>query len=81
MAKTTEKVKAEKIEKAPKAPKTKKVGYFRGAFAELKQVHFPTRKATWKMVLAVVIYVLAFTALVLLLDMLFDFIFKNLLRA
>ncbi len=56
-----------------------KVGYFRGAFAELKQVHFPTRKSTWKMTLAVIIYVVVFLVFIALLDVLFELIFNNIL--
>lgn len=58
----------------------KKVGYFKGAWLELKQVRWPNRRATWSLTFAIIIFTLLFTALILLLDAgfkyLFDFIIK-----
>lgn len=76
--------KATPTTKAKKATKTqakpKQVGYFKGAWIELKQVRWPNRKSTWSLTLAVITFTLFFTALVLLLDAgfkyLFDFIIK-----
>lgn len=63
-----------------KRSSVKKVGYFKGAWIELKQVRWPNRKATWSLTFAVIMFTLFFTALVLLLDAgfkyLFDFIIK-----
>ena len=53
--------------------------YFRDSFRELRQVRWPNRKLTWKMVVAVVIYAALFLILITLLDLLFDFIFKLIL--
>ena len=91
-AKKAEKKQAEKkLKKEAKKAKTDKktfvlfrpfvaLGrYLRDSWRELRQVRWPNRKATWKMVLAVIIYTLIFVAILTLLDMLFSFIFNNLL--
>ena len=66
--------------KSTKKGKKKKIGYFKGAWIELKQVHWPDRKSTWGMTFAVVLFTLFFVVLILLLDAgfkyLFDFIIK-----
>lgn len=51
-------------------------GYFKGAWRELKQVRWPTRKATWSMTAAVLVYSAFFTVLVLLLDAGFKYVFE-----
>ena len=51
-------------------------GYFKGAWLELKQVRWPTRKATWGLTLAVILFSAFFVVLILLLDALFQYIFK-----
>ena len=53
--------------------------YLRDSWLELRQVRWPNRKATWKMVLAVLVYTLIFGAFLLLLDVLFDLIFNQLI--
>ncbi|MBO4855421.1 preprotein translocase subunit SecE [Candidatus Saccharibacteria bacterium] len=53
--------------------------YVRDSFREVRQVRWPDRKATWKMTLSVVIYVLIIAAVIMLLDALFTFIFNQLL--
>ena len=75
------KSKAKAIKKAEKeaAKKDKKVGYFRGAFQEIRQVRWPNRKETWKMTLSVIIYVAILAAAIMLLDALLQFIFNKLL--
>ena len=74
-AKATKAVaKAEK--KAKKAEKPKKEGnYFKNAWLELRQVRWPSRKATWKMVAAIFIYTGIFIAIIMLLDALFTWLF------
>ena len=66
--------------KSTKKGKKKKVGYFKGAWIELKQVRWSDRKSTWGMTFAVVLFTLFFVVLILLLDAgfkyLFDFIIK-----
>jgi len=54
-------------------------GYFKGAWVELRQVHWPTRRATWSLTVAVLIYTAFFTALILLLDALFKSMFEIIL--
>ncbi len=54
-------------------------GYFKGAWVELKQVRWPTRKATWSLTLAVLLFSAFFVVLILLLDALFQFIFKTII--
>lgn len=67
-------VKAEK--KAKLAEKPKKEGnYFKNAWLELRQVRWPSRKATWKMVAAIFIYTGLFIAIIMLLDALFTWLF------
>ena len=53
--------------------------YVRNSFREVRQVRWPDRKATWKMTLSVVVYVLLIAAVIMLLDALFTFIFNQLL--
>lgn len=55
-------------------------GYFKGAWAELKQVRWPTRKATWGMTLAVLIFTAFFVVLIILLDTGFGWLFEQILR-
>ena len=89
--KKTEKVKAKEQKKAEKATKNaendgKKVfilfrpfvalgRYLRDSWKEIRQVRWPNRKATWKMVIAVLIYTALFMIIILLLDLFFKFIF------
>ncbi len=54
--------------------------YFKNSWLELKKVQWPTRKAAWAMVFAVVAYALFFLVLVLLLDNFFSYIFKLMLQ-
>lgn len=53
--------------------------YLRDSWHEIRQVRWPNRKATWKMLFAVLIYSAFFLAFLLLLDMFFSFIFKKIL--
>ena len=53
--------------------------YFKGAWFELRQVHWPNRKATWSLTGAVLAFTAFFIVLILLLDMLFKYIFKLIL--
>jgi preprotein translocase, SecE subunit, bacterial len=54
-------------------------GYFKGAWQELKQVRWPTRRATWGLTLAVLLYTLFFVVLVILLDIGFKYLFDIIL--
>ena len=55
-------------------------GYFKGAWFELKQVRWPTRKATWGLTLAVILFSTFFVVLIVLLDILFKFLFEIILK-
>lgn len=53
--------------------------YFKGAWYELRQVRWPTRKATWGFTLAVLLFTGFFTVLIVLLDALFKYVFQLIL--
>lgn len=54
--------------------------YFRQSFQELKKVKWPTRKETWSMTLAVIAYAVFLGVIVLLLDNLFDWLAKLIIK-
>lgn len=54
-------------------------GYFKGAWVELRQVRWPTRRATWSLTGAVLVYSAFFVVLVLLLDAGFKYLFELIL--
>ncbi len=54
-------------------------GYFKGAWAELRQVRWPNRQATWSLTAAVLLFTGFFTLLILLLDAGFKYLFELLL--
>jgi len=54
-------------------------GYFAGAWSELRQVRWPNRRATWSLTLAVILFSLFFAAVILGLDGLFSYLFKEIL--
>lgn len=53
--------------------------YLREAWHEIRQVRWPNRKATWKMVLAVFIYTAIFVVIITLLDLFFTWLFSLIL--
>lgn len=53
--------------------------YLRDSWREIRQVRWPNRKATWKMVLAVIIYTALFALLISLLDLFFTWLFSMIL--
>ena len=53
--------------------------YFKGAWHELRQVHWPNRRSTWGLTMAVILYTLFFVALILLLDSIFRYLFDIIL--
>ena len=55
--------------------------YIRDSWRELRQVRWPNRKSTWKMVLAVFIYTGIFIIFLMLLDTLFTYLFNLLFGA
>ena len=54
--------------------------YLRDSWKELRQVRWPSRKATWKMVLAVLFYSAFFMILISLLDLFFTWLFNLILN-
>lgn len=54
-------------------------GYFKGAWVELRQVRWPDRKATWGLTLAVILFSLFFALVILGLDWVFSYLFKEVL--
>lgn len=54
--------------------------YIHNSWVEIRQVRWPNRKATWKLVGAIFIYAAFFIILVMLLDALFNFIFSQIIR-
>ena len=53
--------------------------YLRESWHELRQVRWPNRKATWKMLLAVLVYTALFVLIITLLDMFFTWLFSLIL--
>ena len=54
--------------------------YFKGAWVELKQVRWPTRKATWGLTIAVLIFSAFFVGLIVLLDLGFNSLFELIIK-
>jgi len=55
-------------------------GYFKGSWAELRQVRWPNRKATWSLTFAVLIFTMFFVTLIVLLDAAFKYLFDLILK-
>ena len=53
--------------------------YLHDSWLELRQVRWPNRKATWKMVLAVLVYTALFMIIIALLDLIFGKLFNLIL--
>ena len=53
--------------------------YLRDSWHELRQVRWPNRKTTWKMVLAVIVYTIIFVVFISLLDLFFSWLFNLIL--
>lgn len=54
--------------------------YVRDSWREIRQVRWPSRKATWKLFLAILVYTLIFVAVIMLLDALFTWLFNTVIR-
>lgn len=73
---------------AKKQPKSKKRynvfaafwGYLKGAWFELRQVRWPTRKETWGMTFGVMVFTGFFVLLILLLDAGYKYLFDIILK-
>ena len=51
-------------------------GYFKGAWQELKLVRWPTRRATWGLTIAVLLFSAFFVVFILLIDAGFKYLFE-----
>ena len=51
--------------------------YFKESWQEIRQVRWPNRKETWKLVISVIVYVILIAGFIMLLDVLFNFIFSQ----
>lgn len=73
-----------KVRKEPTNPFVKTLfaigGYFKGAWVELRLVRWPTRRATWGLTFAVILFSAFFVVIILLLDILFKFVFEIILK-
>ena len=81
-ASTTSKAKATKTPRKPARwtkPFRKFGGYFKGSWVELRQVRWPDRKATWSLTLAVILFSLFFALVIVGLDAVFSYLFKEVL--
>jgi len=56
-----------------------KVGYFRGAWRELRLVRWPDRRATWGLTIAVIIFSVFFAVLIISLDYGFNELIRKVL--
>lgn len=73
-----------KVRREPTNPFVKTLfaigGYFKGAWTELRLVRWPTRRATWGLTFAVILFSAFFVVIILLLDILFKFVFEVILK-
>lgn len=67
------------LEKTSKNPLRALGQYFKGAWQELREVRWPTRRATWGMTLAVIVFTAVIATIILLLDALFKYLFELML--
>lgn len=54
--------------------------YFKKSWFELKQVRWPDRRATWGMTAAVILFSAFFITLILILDEIFNLLFKFIIK-
>lgn len=52
-------------------------GYFKGSWEELRQVRWPSRRATWGLTIAVIVFTALLSAFILGLDYGFEQLFKK----
>lgn len=53
--------------------------YLRDSWREIRQVRWPSRKATWKLFFAIIVYTLLIGAIIMLLDVFFTWIFNTII--
>ena len=68
-----------KLRRATRGASNENVGYFTGAWRELRQVRWPDRPATWGLTLAVILFSAFFAVLILGLDYGFNELFRKVL--
>jgi preprotein translocase SecE subunit len=68
-----------KLSRDVKAPRWLKAigGYFVGSYRELRQVKWPSRRATWGLTFAVILFTAVFVVMILSLDYGFEQLFKK----
>lgn len=54
--------------------------YLKDSWHEIRQVRWPNRKATWKMVFAVLVYTALFVIIITLLDLFFRWLFNLIIK-
>lgn len=79
IARSVEPASKQETETSRKNPLKAIGGYFSGAWYELKQVRWPTRRATWSMTAAMLIFTAFFVVIILLLDAAFKYLFEVML--
>lgn len=52
------------------------IGYFKGAWFELRQVRWPNRRATWSMTGALLTFTAIFIGFIVVIDLVFDNLFQ-----
>ena len=80
LAKKASKKPLPKVLRILTAPFRKIGSYIHASWQELRQVRWPNRKMTWKLVSAVIIYTVLFSVVIMLLDAGFTLLFNNLLK-
>lgn len=70
-----------RLGKSVRAPKWLRAigGYFAGSWRELREVRWPTRRATWGLTVAVLVFSTVLTGFILALDFGFEQLFKKVL--
>ena len=73
--------KHQKVQKDTTEPKQRGrfIEYLKGSWRELVLVRWPDRKSTWKMTGALIMFTLFFVVIILLLDYVFQYVFKLLI--
>lgn len=79
-AKASKKAPRVRKERQLKGPLGAIVGYVKGAWYELRQVHWPTRSATWGLTIAVLGFSAFFVVFILLADAGFKYLFELILK-
>lgn len=77
--KSAKTVKAKKVNRKSRIPRPLRAigGYFVGSWHELRQVRWPNRKSAWSLTLAVILFTLFFSGLIVLVDWIFNWLIKE----